>query len=141
MISNILVPLDGSQQAEQALEYAIEEFPDAELTLLHVLDIGDAGVSIGIAVDLHDRVREASRERASAIFEDAREVAASAGYEGELDTIVEEGRPSRAIVRHAADFDQIVMGSHGREGPAQILLGSVTETVVRRSPVPVVVVR
>ena len=141
MTSNILVPLDGSRQAEKALEYAIDQFPDADLTLIHALDLGDSAVSIGIAVDLHDRVQEAASERADAIFDDAREVAEAAGYEGELDTIVEDGRPARAIVKHAADFDQVVMGSHGREGPTQILLGSVAENVVRRAPVPVVVVR
>jgi nucleotide-binding universal stress UspA family protein len=57
--------------------------------------------------------------------------------------VTEIGRPSRAIVEYAEehDIDHIVMGSHGRSGVTRILLGSVAETVVRRSPVPVTIVR
>jgi nucleotide-binding universal stress UspA family protein len=39
------------------------------------------------------------------------------------------------------DIDHIVVGSHGRTGASRILLGSVAETVARRSPVPVTIVR
>jgi len=53
------------------------------------------------------------------------------------------GRPARAIEECAeeAAVDHVVIGSHGRDGIARILLGSVAETVVRRSPVPVTAVR
>ncbi len=53
------------------------------------------------------------------------------------------GHPAKAILRYADEHavDGIVIGSHGREGPARVLLGSVAETVVRRSAVPVTVVR
>jgi nucleotide-binding universal stress UspA family protein len=39
------------------------------------------------------------------------------------------------------DVDHVVLGSHGRKGLTRVLLGSVAEAVVRRSPVPVTVVR
>jgi nucleotide-binding universal stress UspA family protein len=53
------------------------------------------------------------------------------------------GKPARAIVEYADDhdIDQIVMGSHGRSGVTRILLGSVAESVVRDSTVPVTVAR
>ena len=44
-----------------------------------------------------------------------------------------------AIVDHDADY--VVMGGHGRAGAARFFLGSVTESVVRRAPVPVTVVK
>jgi nucleotide-binding universal stress UspA family protein len=60
-----------------------------------------------------------------------------------VDTTAEVGGPANAIVECAEEesVDHIVTGSHGRSGVTRILLGSVAETVVRRSPVPVTVVR
>jgi nucleotide-binding universal stress UspA family protein len=65
---------------------------------------------------------------------------------GESDTTVrtvhEVRHPARTVVDHATrdDVDHVV-GSHGREGVSRLLLGSVAEKIVRRSPVPVTVVR
>jgi len=62
---------------------------------------------------------------------------------GPIETAVVVGRPAREIVRYADDhdIDQIVMGSHGRDRASRVLLGSVAETVARRAPVPVTIVR
>ena len=56
---------------------------------------------------------------------------------------VRAGRPADAIVDVARDWsaDLIVVGSHGRSGVGRVLLGSVAESVVRRAPCPVLVVR
>jgi nucleotide-binding universal stress UspA family protein len=53
------------------------------------------------------------------------------------------GSPARAIVDYARDYaiDLIVMGTHGRSGFAHLLLGSVTERVVRTAECPVLTVR
>ena len=61
----------------------------------------------------------------------------------ELKLQVREGDPSREIIRAAADLgaDLIVLGTHGRTGVAHLLIGSVAEKVVRKSPVPVLTVR
>lgn len=141
MTDRILVPLDGSERAYEALEYAITEHPDAEFTLLHALEFQEASYVEGPVVVMDEGVKEAAENRAEQIFEEAHELADGLGYEGELETVVEEGKPTRAIVDHADDFDAVVMGSYGREGVGQKLLGSVAETVVRRAPVPVTVVR
>jgi nucleotide-binding universal stress UspA family protein len=84
---------------------------------------------------------EAAKDRAEDRLEDARERAAEAGVE--VATDIDTGRPARTIVDYAEehDVDGIVMGSHGRDGVARVLLGSVAETVVRRSPIPVTIVR
>ncbi len=60
-----------------------------------------------------------------------------------IETEVETGKPARKIFEFVSenDVDQIVMGSHGRSGVSRLLLGSVAESVIRRSPVPVIVVR
>jgi len=142
MAKHILVPLDGSPQSWDAFEFAIDEFPDAAVTALHVIDPIEGGYSVrtGIPRSSEEWYEEA-RDDAEALFEEARERAAEADVT--VDSVVEVGRPSRVIVEHAdaEDFDQIVVGSHGRSGVSRILLGSVAETVVRRSSVPVTVVR
>jgi hypothetical protein len=54
--------------------------------------------------------------------------------------VVEEGPPGDALVRMAAGFDLIVVGTHRRHGARRWWLGSVAEAVVRRSSRPVLVV-
>ena len=49
--------------------------------------------------------------------------------------------PKKIIPDRAAEHDAVYIGGHGRTGAARILLGSVAESVVRRSPVPVTVVK
>lgn len=60
-----------------------------------------------------------------------------------LTTAIETGPPDRVIVDYVDkhNIDQIVIGSHGRSGISRVLLGSVAEKVVRRSSVPVTIVR
>ena len=56
---------------------------------------------------------------------------------------VREGTPFYEIIQFAKenDIDLIVMGTHGHSGLAHVLLGSVTEKVVRKAPCPVLTVR
>jgi nucleotide-binding universal stress UspA family protein len=142
MAEHVLVPHDGSPQAADALEHALREYPEADLTVLHVIDPTDTGYSAGAMFpDFSEQWYESAKSAAEDIFTDATERAANHG--GELRTARELGRPSRQIVSYADehDVDHIVIGSHGRTGVSRILLGSVAETVARRSPVPVTVVR
>lgn len=141
MATNVLVPLDGSEKAYGALEYAIDNFGEAEITVLHALGLDAAASAEGAVIVMDEGIRKAADEHAKNIFEEAREVASDAGYGGELRTVTEEGKPSQVIVEHAAEADTVVMGTHGRKGVGQKLLGSVAETVVRRSPATVVVVK
>jgi nucleotide-binding universal stress UspA family protein len=133
--------MDGSEQAEAALEYAAENHPEADITVLHAYGLESADFAQGAVMVMNEEVREAAKKQADEIFESAREIAADAGHEGDLSTVVEEGKPGTVIPEHADGADAVFMGSHGREGPGRILLGSVAETVVRRAPVPVMVVK
>ena len=59
----------------------------------------------------------------------------------ELEARIADGVPGAAVIEAARDQDLIVMGTHGRRGPARWWAGSVAERVVRESKVPVLVVR
>jgi nucleotide-binding universal stress UspA family protein len=142
MGKHVLVPADGSEQSKKALEHALAEFPDAEITVLNVIDPIDVGYSSTVGMPGYsEEWYEESKENAEQLFDDAQETADEYGVT--LVTETELGRPSQVIVKYADenDVDQIIMGSHGRSGVSRILLGSVAETVVRRSPIPVTVVR
>lgn len=141
MTKTILVPMDGSDQSEAAMHYAIENDPDADLRVLHVVDMTAVTTTAGPAVVLENQVATAAEQRAKSVFDRARELADEAGHRGNLETVTEDGMPTDVVVAHAEDVDEVVMGSHGRDGAARILMGSVAETVVRRAPVPVTVVR
>lgn len=139
MVTRILVPFDGSSPSETALEYAFETFPDADVTALYVVPTPDG--YWGAFEDFDVRVPDDARERGQEILEEAASIADDLGVD--LETELEVGKPDQAIVNAAEtdDYDAIVIGSHGREGVSRILLGSVAENVVRRSPIPVVVAR
>ncbi|SER10026.1 universal stress protein [Natrinema salaciae] len=144
MAQHVLVAVDNSDQSTEALEFACTEYPDATITALYVLDPGDfyavSGIE-GTAMANYDEIESHHQERAEGILEDARERATEHGVDLETEHVV--GGVSRSIVDYAADndVDHIVVGSHGRTGASRILLGSVAETVARRSPVPVTIVR
>lgn len=135
----VLVPLDGSPQAETALTYATETFPDAEIVVVHVVNPVAGATDIeGIMADTAGVVDE-RQQFGEELFEQARKTAG----ERIVDSEIIAGRAANEIVNYVDNnrIDAIVMGSHGRDGAARLLLGSVSETVVRRSPVPVTVVR
>ncbi len=142
MPEHVLVPHDGSPQADHALEHALSEFPQADITILHVIDPTGTGYSAGAMLpDYSEQWYESAKEVAEEIFAAAEADAANHG--GDIETVRELGRPDREIVNYAeeAGVDHIVIGSHGRKGVTRILLGSVAESVARRSPVPVTIVR
>jgi nucleotide-binding universal stress UspA family protein len=138
MPSHVLIPFDGTPQSEAALTFAVEEWPDVAVTLLYVIDPVTAGFSRralpGSSETWYEDARETARER----LDEARELVGRP-----VETRIEVGSPARVVVDVASEdaFDHIALGSHGREGVSRILLGSVAEGVVRRSPVPVTVVR
>jgi nucleotide-binding universal stress UspA family protein len=136
---SILVPIDGSPPSEAALEHAFEQFSTESITALYVMDPVDGATAWGPGSA--DDWLAAAEERAETVLAGAKDAAADAGVDVTTESTV--GRPARAIVDYAdeQDIDHIVIGSHGRDGISRVLLGSVAETVVRRSPVPVTVIR
>ncbi|MCU4743417.1 universal stress protein [Natronoglomus mannanivorans] len=146
MTKHVLVPVDDSDRSRQALEFVFEEYPDARITALHVIDPADFYAATGIdggAMANYDQIRENHETRANEILERAREHAAEHGLETQFETDEILGGVSRSIIQYTEehDIDHVVIGSHGRTGASRILLGSVAEKVARRSPVPVTIVR
>jgi nucleotide-binding universal stress UspA family protein len=142
MAGHVLVAYDGSPQSEAALEHVITEHQDADVTALTVIDPVAAGYSSDVrfpqaASDWYEN----ATARAENILADVEATATAAGVT--IDTAFEVGRPASTVLQYVADHDvdHIVLGSHGRTGVSRIVLGSVAEAVMRRSPVPVTVVR
>ncbi|WP_225336067.1 universal stress protein [Halomicrobium urmianum] len=139
MLSRILVPMNDSEMAQRALEYALENHPDAEITVLHVAGGPSSWGVAATALALEEDLEEAAEERAEEVFDDARELAAE--YDVELTTEVQLGHPSRTILNRADDFDAVVIGSHSGTLADRLVVGNVAQRVFRQSPVPVIVAR
>lgn len=134
----ILVPVDGSDPSLAALEHAVALAEDGstEVEVLHV-DVPDAS-----AVSTSSRLGPNLRHERARRLEDAVDHArALLGSRIQLRT--ETGDPLRTIVEVASEggHDLIVIGTHGRVGRLQALLGSVAQGVVRNAPCPVLTVR
>lgn len=133
MYETILVPTDGSTEVERAVAYAADlaDTHGASIRAVYVVNAASYG---GLPMETSwegvvDTLRAEGR--------DAVERVADLVDGVPVETAVLEGSPSRVIVEEAADCDLVVMGTHGRGGIDRLLLGSVTERVVRSAPVPV----
>ena len=138
--ATVLVALDGSPLATDALDHTLAVFPAADITVLNVSVPLDATMSEGGVLD-DDGVEENERERAEQLVATATERADERS--ASVTTVTEKGRPAETIVGYAEEHDveHVVMGSHGRTDLSRILLGSVASNVVEQSPVPVTVIR
>lgn len=139
--SHVLVPLDGSPLAEEALAHALDVF-DCRTTVLSVATPISSQMSESGVLKRERQRRETARERATALLEEAKQTASESG--SEVETVVKEGKPAETIVGYAedSDVDHIVMGGHGgASGIAPRLLGTVATSVVTEAPVTVTVVR
>ncbi|MFC5368698.1 universal stress protein [Salinirubrum litoreum] len=139
MVSRVLVAMDGSEVAETALEYALDAFPAASITVLTVVGEPSAMFGEATAIALSEHPEESMAEYAAPVVERAREIAAD--HDAEIDLQIGSGHPARVILDVADDYDTVVVGSHGGSLTDRLFVGNVAEKVVRRSPVPVTVVR
>ncbi|SDF16050.1 universal stress protein [Halorientalis regularis] len=135
----VLVPMDDSEMAERALEYALDVFDDAEITVLTV--VGEPSIMWGeaAAIAIADDMQEAAEEHGQTVADRAHEIAAD--HDAEVDVTVLTGHPARAILDAAEDHDTVVVGSHGGSVADRLVIGNVAEKVFRRAPIPVTVVR
>ncbi|ELZ46356.1 UspA domain-containing protein [Halorubrum coriense DSM 10284] len=142
MVERILVPMDDSEHAEAALEYALDSFPDADITVLHVVGAPSMMMGEATSLALADDFEAAVEERAEAVFERARGL--TADRDREIATVAGVGHPARNIIDRAGEYDTVVIGAHGADrgrATRRFLVGNVAETVSKRAPVPVVLVR
>lgn len=146
MAKHVLVPVDGSPQAEKAFEHVLDEMADSTVTLLHVINPVNLVAYAADDDDYFDLEGYEAAERrrradAEEMLERYRSEADERGVTAE--TVLAVGTPARRILEAAEErsVDHVVMGSRGRSGVGRVLFGSVAETVTRRSPVPVTIVR
>jgi nucleotide-binding universal stress UspA family protein len=147
MWKKLLVPHDFSPCAEHALRLAVElaKTQSAELVLMHVSELpgnlppdtlitpSDAGGPI--------RIDDYTTRGALQELEERAEPLRREGFV--VQTRAVTGRAPEEILAAARDVgaDALVVGTHGRKGLSHLLLGSVTERLVREAPVPVISVR
>jgi nucleotide-binding universal stress UspA family protein len=142
-IQRILAPTDFSELSKQGLTSALElaETFGAKLLLLHVVEPPPYPVE-GImpsplgATLLDDLERQASKDLAQVLSD-------THGSKVEVTRRVVVGIPYRKIVEVAEEeqSDLIVMTTHGRTGLSHLVMGSVTEKIVRTAPCPVLTIR
>lgn len=137
----VLVPLDGSPLADEALEHALVVFPDARLVVLNVITPIDAGMSEGGLLEPDEERQTHARERAEALVERVERRASE--VDAPVEVAIETGDPATVVLDRVDEdgIDHVVMGGHGRSDLAARFLGSVATSVVTRSPVSVTVVR
>lgn len=144
----LLVPIDFSASSVRALRMAVQlcRRGQGRITLLHVglapgmgqFDLGAYGVPIPDAlVRIHE---QAAIEQRHAIEKLAHE---EVPEDVPWRAVVREGFPPDEILAEAKTgaCDLLVMGTHGRSGLERVVLGSVTERVLRRAELPVLVTR
>ena len=146
MYQRILIAVDGSDLSNHALREAIAlaQNQHAALRIVHVVD----EVTLNWEGEYADMsaVQESFRESGQRVLEKAQNIAREAGMEHEaklLEIQTFGHRISDLILEEAKDWpaDLIVVGTHGRRGLHDVLLGSVSDGVARRASVPVLLVR
>ena len=141
VLRKILLPTDGSEQAEHQIEVVVEiaRATGATITVVHVFSPPGPLRRRGqwMAEDLRASFEEEAKETAS----DVAGRLAALGLP--VTATVVEGTPAEGILRAIEDEkpDLVVMNSRGASGLPGILMGSVAERVVRHSAVPVLVLK
>ncbi len=135
----ILVATDFSDYAARAIEYAevlCKQF-GSEILLLHVIESFTYSLTDSMTVIGHDQALSATAE---ALLENLQNRLLAEGFS--VEGVVTHGRAYKEIVEKATEeaSDLIVIGSHGRTGMEQLLLGSVAEKVVRLANCPVLTI-
>jgi HSP20 family protein len=139
----ILVPLDGSSEAEAILPLAESLLTPQEGDLL-LLRVMRAHLATALPEVPADVVVEAAHEVQAEINEYLSRLAAAIGAKGiRVQVATASGEPAERIVETARDTDAalIAMTTHGRRGLERLVLGSVAESVVRHAPVPILLMR
>jgi nucleotide-binding universal stress UspA family protein len=138
MYDDILCPFDGSEGANEVLHHVsqLAHWADATVHLLFVADTNRDSVTV-----VENEVVDALVEEGRDTVEEGAGILRNLGVDHETDVV--QGNPAETIVDYADtyDHDLIVMPTRGKEGISRYLGGSVSEKVVRLSPIPVLTTR
>ncbi|MBR1419941.1 MAG: universal stress protein [Selenomonadaceae bacterium] len=138
MAQNILVPIDGSESSDRAVEYAVNlaQIYQAKLNFLYVANINQLAINAALS----DAILAAVKNAGQTILDRAAELVPD-GIECE--SVQETGMPAVSILEFVRDrnIDMIVMGSRGLGIVEGVLLGSVSQYVMERAKCPVMIVK
>lgn len=140
-MTRILVPISHAAGFEAVVDHACAyaKGVGGELTLLHVFEPPNAMIGIVPGASISGEI-VAEEATGTQLLDVADERIVAAGLPRPARILERAASPSDAILAHARGFDLIVMGTHGRKGIRRMLLGSVTEAVLRAAPCPVLTV-
>jgi len=144
MFSHILVPVDGSETAQMAVDKAtaLAKAFDSKVTVMYVIDpYPFTGVGTDFAYGQAEYLNAATAEANEAV-KVAKQALTDAGVN--VDSSVVEAHTAWRGIVDAGDSlqaDLIVMGSHGRNALEKLVLGSVAQAVLSHTKLPVLVVR
>jgi nucleotide-binding universal stress UspA family protein len=143
-VSLIVVGVDHSAGAEEALRFALEEakLRHGTLRAVHAWQYGYIGATglEGALPAVGGELRE-SRDVAAAALDATLQQAIPDPGEVEVERRVVEGAPAAVLVDESRGADLLVVGSRGHGGFAQLLLGSVSQQCAHHAECPVVIVR
>jgi nucleotide-binding universal stress UspA family protein len=146
MYQRILVPIDGSDTSNRGLKEAIRlaRATGAHLRLLHVMDRISFATGFEAYASCNSDVVPLMKEAAEKILDDGSRLAEAAGVLFDTLLIDNFALPIAERVEECLNewkADLVVIGTHGRRGFKRFLMGSDAEQVMRRSPVPVLLVK
>lgn len=140
--SHVLCPVDFSETSKRATAYArvFADWYGAALTLLHVVPAAEGLIDARVGLDEASRILHTSWR--DEVLAEMRRVAGPAAEGDRTAMVADTGVVHATILSHAAALpaDLLVMGTHGRSGFSRLVLGSVTERVLRHAPCPVLTV-
>jgi nucleotide-binding universal stress UspA family protein len=143
-IRHVLCPIDFSDFSRHALDHAIAiaHRYDARVTALHVFVLAVQGILFtGAAGAPAFSLSDANREELLARMKEF--VEGESGGLDAVDVIVRESNDVARQILHEAEAlraDLLVIGTHGRSGFDRLVLGSVTEKILRKAPCPVLTI-
>ena len=142
VIRHILVALDFNPISEHSLDYAVDlaEHLGARLTVLHVYSLAVLmaldGEYLPTAEGASNKAEDAQKHLTAAL-------ALHAGRKVDMHGVLRVGSPAEEVCAQAKELgaDLVVVGTHGRGAISRAFLGSVAQSVLQASPVPVLTVR
>jgi nucleotide-binding universal stress UspA family protein len=138
----ILCPIDLSDASARTLAYAdaVARWYQGHVTVFHA---APALTPVAVPAGGIFQPLQVTPVHRDELMQQLQQMVTAAGMNGpDVTEVVEEGEAATAIVEHARQMhaDLVVMGTHGRRGFDRLLLGSVTERVLRKAPCPVLTV-